>query len=595
MNHKHFSDTFIWDEESRTLSLREISTLERLEMYWSLIFSLEFKENYINNYHQGDKSELNIELDNLKEQIKNNEFSECKNLDSKESIRRLILPNNIKEIGYRQFTQFSKLEEVTLPLDLECIAKKAFEYCRSLKYIEIPRGTTYIGHTAFSDTGIEKIVLYSGSKICFDMGCFSNCNNLKSIKIVEADGEIIIPWSNSISIQQAMQGLENGFNYEDYFAAFKKSAFNDRLKMLSFYLNNINNNEKIDNFFKSYNLKADFECFKFAIEENDEIFLDFLFSKNFLLVENIDKLLTISNNLGFTEITAKLLNYKFIKLGIGESKKNNLDIEKGTLINDEIFEVEYIGKNIILKKYKGFEKNVDIPNSINIIGSFAFDRMSMIETVKIPETVQKIKKEAFSNCSQLKSVEFPSSLKSIEPHSFYCCESLKKIDLSKTKIKRLYNSPFLGCHPTEVNLPESLTEIGIDAFSGCGFLEINIPISVKSIFSRAFQYCRYLEKIEIPDSVIEIGDEIFQNCESLIDIKLSKNVDKIPFWSFRECKSLVKISIPESVKKIGFVAFQDCTSLEEVEIKNPQIEIDKRAFEGCTKFHKVDELKKYMK
>lgn len=67
-----------------------------------------------------------------------------------------------------------------------------------------------------------------------------------------------------------------------------------------------------------------------------------------------------------------------------------------------------------------------------------------------------------------------------------------------------------------INLPDTVTNIGISAFDGCNSLiSIDIPDSVTNIGWLAFFGCSSLTSIEIPSSVTNIGDAVFRNCVSL--------------------------------------------------------------------------------
>ena len=77
---------------------------------------------------------------------------------------------------------------------------------------------------------------------------------------------------------------------------------------------------------------------------------------------------------------------------------------------------------------------------------------------------------------------------------------------------------FCNCESLkEVNLPNTLVEIGMCAFSGCGSLsEIIIPANVKSIGPQSFQNCIGLSRIAIPGKVKKIGKNTFANCPKLV-------------------------------------------------------------------------------
>ena len=69
---------------------------------------------------------------------------------------------------------------------------------------------------------------------------------------------------------------------------------------------------------------------------------------------------------------------------------------------------------------------------------------------------------------------------------------------------------------TTINIPNSVTAIGNEAFWGCDSLTtINIPNSVTTIGNGAFALCKSLATITIPNSVTAIGDEAFSGCIKL--------------------------------------------------------------------------------
>ena len=131
------------------------------------------------------------------------------------------------------------------------------------------------------------------------------------------------------------------------------------------------------------------------------------------------------------------------------------------------------GKTLIAYAIGKNDTSFAIPNSVTIIGDYAF-----------------------SNCNFLASVTIPDSVTNIGPSAFYDCSSL-----------------------TSITIPDSVTSIGDSAFRDCTALtSITIPNSVTSIGYKTFAFCSALTSITIPDSVTSIGDSAFEFCNNLTDV-----------------------------------------------------------------------------
>lgn len=82
----------------------------------------------------------------------------------------------------------------------------------------------------------------------------------------------------------------------------------------------------------------------------------------------------------------------------------------------------------LLKKYKGAETEVVIPEGVMEIGERAFADMKYITKVTFPKSLRTIKKEAFDRCSSLQFVKIGDDV-SIERDSFTYCTALDSIYL----------------------------------------------------------------------------------------------------------------------------------------------------------------------
>ena len=106
----------------------------------------------------------------------------------------------------------------------------------------------------------------------------------------------------------------------------------------------------------------------------------------------------------------------------------------------------------------------------------------------------------------------------------------------------------------------SFNRIGDYAFSGTGIKEISLPNSLTEIGSNAFYLCKSLEKVVLPDNLVVIEENAFYGT-SLSTITITKNVTEIESDAFYDCTRLAEV-INESNLEIeigsfdnGYVAF----------------------------------------
>ncbi len=91
----------------------------------------------------------------------------------------------------------------------------------------------------------------------------------------------------------------------------------------------------------------------------------------------------------------------------------------------------------------------------------------------------------------------------------------------------------------------------------------DIPDTVVKIDSEAFDGSK-LESIHIPDSVTEIKIEAFRRCEKLETIKLPNKLTTIYSFTFDYCTNLKTVVIPSNIKRIEFGAFPLCYKLADI-------------------------------
>ena len=141
---------------------------------------------------------------------------------------------------------------------------------------------------------------------------------------------------------------------------------------------------------------------------------------------------------------------------------------------------------------------------------------------------------------------------------------------------------------TTIQLPESITGLGVYCFSYCiGLTSIAIPSSVTSIGSYAFDGCSNLTTVSIPPLVTSIGIYAFQDCKKIISVVIPSTVTSIEEGTFVNCQSLSSIAIPSTVTSIGRMAFGDCDQLTSVTIPSFVNSIGDGAFYNCPRLSSI--------
>ncbi len=270
----------------------------------------------------------------------------------------------------------------------------------------------------------------------------------------------------------------------------------------------------------------------------------------------------------------------------------------------------------------------------------AFNGTSVIKSVQIPSSVINVKAAALKGCPALASVTFAPSESNVTfgTGAFQNCTKLNTLHFP-TQIRIIPEDCFSGCKSlSTVNIPHTVTEIGINAFRDTAISGIEIPANcavvregafakcsalkyfvinehnshfkaidgvlftmdgktlvqypngkevahytvpdgVTKINPFAFAYSNYLETVTIPSSVKEIGNSAFEKCTALTGVQLQRGLETIGENAFTDCDNLNTITIPSTVT--NFTAAFLNSGLTSVIIENGVTTISERSFEEC--------------
>ena len=109
--------------------------------------------------------------------IEDRAFENCK------ALKEMVVPKNVVHLGNATFNNCTNLEEVILEANIKAIGPFTFTNCESLKEIVIPEGVERIHENAFYNCfRLKKVVLPKSLKQ-IDRNAFRQCLLLKSITI----------------------------------------------------------------------------------------------------------------------------------------------------------------------------------------------------------------------------------------------------------------------------------------------------------------------------------------------------------------------------------------------------------------------------
>lgn len=410
--------------------------------------------------------------------ILSNAFNNCKNLKS------ITIPKDVQAIGRGIFTGCNNLESITIPFIEE-----------SLGYLF--GGGHYLYNKDYVVESLKEVII-TGKKAIEDY-TFYECENIT--KIVISDEVPTIGKS-------AFEGCNNLISLTTPFVG--EGAGNYRTDSIGYNFGNIS---KIPKSLEEVIITGE-KIQSFAFDDCRGTFK--------IIVSDNLKEVGISAFFGCENLNYNIYdNARYI----------------GSINNPYMILVSAIDQNIT---------SCNIHKDTKEITDMAFYDCRKLEKVTFSKDakLEKIGPSAFQNCSVLKSITIPSSVKIIEGYAF--SGILSEVIFEKNS---------------------NLTYIGEYAFNGCNNLKnIELPNSVKYIGTKAFNINTY--QVNIYDNGLYIGNQEnpYMFLISVIDNKITECIiheDTIGICgeAFLNCQNIESIIIPSNVSTIGIDAFKYCNYL----------------------------------
>ena len=280
--------------------------------------------------------------------------------------------------------------------------------------------------------------------------------------------------------------------------------------------------------------------------------------------------------LGHTEVIDNAVAPTCTETGLTEGKHcsvcNVILVAQQTI---DALEHNYVDKicTVCGDKYysKGLEytQNGDGTCSVSGIGT-CNDTDIVIPSAYNGMTVTGILSRAFYNCSTITSIEVPDTIVNVGKNAFDGC--------SKLRYNKYDNANYIG--------NDENPYLVLVKYENTYFTNLKINDKTKIIASYAFYYCPYITSIAIPDSVTHINSGAFYYCFVLTDIVIGNNVISIGAYAF-EKTGIETITIPDSVTYLGDSAFRSCHYLSDVVIGNGINTIEEFSFSSCESLKNV--------
>lgn len=438
-------------------------------------------------------------------------------------LKTLQLPDTVVSIGEEAAANVRKLSEVSVYASEETDAL----FTRSIAEVlaEIPAAQRIVGARAFAENEeLRRVTLPNGIfGLCDEL--FDGSWRLESLTLPESLSFIC---DNLFSSYYYLQEL----SLPDTLVYLGASSVIGKDVTIPDAVTHIHS-EALTNGIQNLTLPATFTL------TDSSIFQNLSNLKTITLAENHPTLKAVDGVL-YDQSGSTLLYYP-----------SNRDAESFTVPQGTTAIADYAFYNAKLS-------SITLPESLQTIGSCAFDSARKLKTIQIPDGVTSIGEAAFRFCESLTSVQLPQGLAAIAPQTFYDCDKLK-----------------------EINIPAGVTSIGTEAFRFCPALkEIVIPEGVTVIPEAAFASCSGMSSFTFGSAVTTIEANAFLSCRKLSSITLPESLVSIGTEAFAE-SGLSRIIIPAGVQELGERIFANCTSLYGTTFR-PAIEIPRQMYYGCS-------------
>ena len=241
-------------------------------------------------------------------------------------------------------------------------------------------------------------------------------------------------------------------------------------------------------------------------------------------------------------------------------------LEEGVYVEGDDILVTAIGNNAFQGNL--IVNSVILNENITSIGNNAFYGCKNVTSFIITNNVTNIGSQAFYNCTGLTTLTIGEGVKTIGGSAFYNTTALREIYFNAISMDNIqsYSSSDIGLRYVAEGciayIGKQVTRIPNRLFMNSS----SYPSSKlsKVVFEEgsiceyigqyAFYYCNYLTEINLPDTITNIGSSSFEYCNKLTEIKIGENVTTLGNRAFYCCIAVKNVYYnAKSIASVGMI------------------------------------------
>ena len=446
----------------------------------------------------------------------------------------ITIPDNVKTIAEKAFSNSTGLTSVVIPESVTSIEKQAFFYCTGLKSIVIPDSVSTIGDEAFYSV---KRIYYGGAATRSPWGAHFH------VRGSVFDGDFIYADKQKTKLV-AYEGSDSVITIPDNVKTIAEKAFSNSTGLTSVVIPESVTSIEKQAFFYCTGLKS---------------------------IVIPDSVSTIGDEAFYS---VKRIYYGGAATG---SPWGAIWHIRGNVFDGDFVYADE--QKTILAGYIGSDFIVDIPNQVKIIGKEAFLKNQNLYSVNMSNSVVSIEEAAFRECPKLTYITLSDSITSIGTYAFFNDQKLISVTIPES-VTTIEIRAFDNCTGiSSVIVPNPLASIGsfafrdIDTLYFAGHATGGAKKRVRgTVFDGDFVYFDEQKEnlvfyrgdesvVTIPDQVKVIDEYAFYNKTKLSNVIFPDSLTSINNYAFDGCNHLSLVIVPNTVNTIGTYAFRGTDTL----------------------------------